>query len=336
MEDESYSQVGQFRAFHQDVRAQEPSAMNAGGPRLSREALLGEFERYLTHTRAMSAHTVRAYSTDVGAAWEFIFGGDDFAADQFTSRALRAWLAHCSRSGHARTAVARYASSLRTFSQWLLRYGYLQADPTAKLKAAPVAQVLPGTLSAAEVKQLLDSFQSRTDRDDPQVCRDRAIFELLYATGIRVSELTALNLTDLEASSQTLRVWGKGGKERIVPYGTPAQQALRAWIVEGRPQLLTEPNCQALFLGARGARIDPRVVRDRLTAACTYAKVAVISPHQLRHSAATHMVEGGADLRAVQDLLGHASLQTTQRYTHVDAKRLSAILRQAHPRASRH
>ena len=304
------------------------------GP-LSRATVLAQYERYLTHTRGLSAHTVRAYLGDAESAWEFVFADEDFDADQFTSRALRAWLADNTRSGHSRAAVARYASSLRAFSQWLRRGGYLETDPAAKLKAAPIAQVLPTTLSAAEAKRLLDSFLTRPDREDPQLLRDRAIFEVLYATGIRVSELAALNLTDLDAGARTLRVWGKGGKERIVPYGRPAQEALRQWVQMGRPALVVAGSGQALFLGARGARIDPRVVRDRLTAACTYAQVPVISPHELRHSAATHMVEGGADLRAVQDLLGHSSLQTTQRYTHVDAKRLSAIVRQAHPRATR-
>lgn len=315
--------------------ANVPSRPREGDAPLSRATMLANFERYLTHTRAMSAHTVRAYLGDVDAAWEFIFADEDFDPTQFTPRALRAWLADNTRSGHSRAAVARYASSLRAFSQWLRRHGHLDTDPTAKLKAAPIAQVLPATLTAAEAKRLLDSFLTRPDRAEPQLLRDRAIFEVLYATGVRVSELAALNLTDLNAGARTLRVWGKGGKERVVPYGQPAQLALRQWVEVGRPALLTPQSGQALFLGARGARIDPRVVRYRLTAACTYAQVPLISPHELRHSAATHMVEGGADLRAVQDLLGHSSLQTTQRYTHVDAKRLSAIVRQAHPRATR-
>ncbi|MDO5722244.1 MAG: tyrosine recombinase XerC [Actinomycetaceae bacterium] len=306
------------------------------GPSKRREDVLRQWENYLTHTRGLSEHTVRAYVHDVTQAWDFTLAQADLDGEQFTSRALRAWLADCTRSGHSRAAVARYASSLRTFGAWLRRSHYLEVDPTTKLRSAPLDQVLPHTLNPAQAKQLLDSYQQRPDADDPQLQRDRAMFEVLYSTGIRVSELTALNLGNLDATARTLRVWGKGSKERVVPYGTAAHAALRIWVEQGRPQLFTPQAGEALFLGARGGRIDARVVRDRLTAGCTWAKVPLISPHGLRHSAATHMVEGGADLRAVQDLLGHSSLQTTQRYTHVDAARLSKIVRQAHPRATRH
>lgn len=298
-----------------------------------RGELMAQWRDYLLHTRTMSEHSVRAYCTDVADALDFIFGQEDFRPEDVTARALRAWLAAKTRQHHSRASVARYACSARLFGAWLARREITPVNPSLKLRAAPVDQTLPRVLQADQVGQLLESLRAGCDRDDPAVRRDRAMFELLYSTGIRVSELVGLNLGDLDRDNRTLRVLGKGRKERVVPYGRPAQEALEEWVSNGRARLATPGSGAALFLGARGGRIDARMVRARLERACLVAGVSTISPHGLRHSAATHMVEGGADLRAVQDLLGHSSLQTTQRYTHVDAARLSAIVKQAHPRA---
>lgn len=291
------------------------------------------WERYLTHTKGMSPHSVRAYVSDIESALEFTQGAQKFNPADLTPRAFRAWVASRVRHGDARSSIARYVASARLFGQWLKREGVVEVDPTLKLKAASVDQVLPQTLNTDQVKTLFEYLQARANEGDPADIRDLAITELMYSCGIRVGELVGLNLSHLNAQDRTIRVLGKGNKERIVPYGLPAHDALRVWIEQGRPQLVNEHSGQALFLGVRGGRIGQRLVRDRLERACSRAGVPVLSPHGLRHSAATHMLEGGADLRAVQDLLGHSSLQTTQRYTHVDAGRLSAIMRQAHPRA---
>ncbi|MDO5049729.1 MAG: tyrosine recombinase XerC [Actinomycetaceae bacterium] len=295
--------------------------------------VLSRWEHYLTHSRGMSAHSVRAYMSDIDSALQFMLGESEFDSKELTPRAFRAWIASKVREGDARSSIARYAASARLFGQWMTREGLVDVDPTLKLKAASVDQVLPDTLSTEQVGVLFDYLQARAGQGDPADVRDLAITELMYSCGIRVGELVGLNLSHLNAADRTIRVLGKGSKERVVPYGLPAHDALRVWVESGRPALVNEKSGQALFLGVRGARIDQRTVRERLERACSLAGVPVISPHGLRHSAATHMLQGGADLRAVQDLLGHSSLQTTQRYTHVDASRLSAIMRQAHPRA---
>lgn len=299
----------------------------------SAQGILARWERYLTHSRGMSPHSVRAYVSDIDSALQFMLGEARFDSRDLTARAFRAWVASRAREGDARSSIARYVASARLFGQWMKREGITDVDPTLKLKAASVDQTLPQILSREQVTNLFDFLQAKVAEGDPADIRDLATTELIYSCGIRVGELVGLNLSHLNAPDPTIRVLGKGSKERIVPYGLPAHDALRIWVEQGRPALVNEKSGQALFVGVRGARIDQRTVRERLERACALAGIPVISPHGLRHSAATHMLEGGADLRAVQDLLGHSSLQTTQRYTHVDAGRLSAIMRQAHPRA---
>ncbi|MDO5034184.1 MAG: tyrosine recombinase XerC [Actinomycetaceae bacterium] len=299
----------------------------------SAREVVQRFERYLVHGRAMSAHSVRAYISDVESALQFCLGEEPFDPSALGARALRAWIAGKVRDGGARSSVARYVASARLFGKWMKREGIVEVDPTLKLKAASVDQVLPETLGTDQIGVLFDFLKMQAGAGDPADIRDLATTELMYSCGIRVGELVGLNLSHLNAADRTIRVLGKGSKERVVPYGVPAHEALRAWIERGRPDLVNERSGQALFLGVRGGRVDQRTVRERLERACSLAGVPIISPHGLRHSAATHMLEGGADLRSVQDLLGHSSLQTTQRYTHVDAKRLTHIMRQAHPRA---
>ncbi|MDT3767915.1 tyrosine recombinase XerC [Gleimia hominis] len=299
---------------------------------MDQEKLLEDFGRYLQYTRGFSKHSVRAYETDLRDCLSWIYPNGNFQAAAFTYRALRGWLAGRVREGAARTSLARYIATVRLFGAWAKKEGFIAVDPALKLTGTKVSQNLPATLNVKQTNRLLRWVKVQAE-DDPQQMRDWAIFEVLYSTGMRVAELTGLDLTSLDASAHTLRVLGKGNKERVVPYGLPAHEAMRQWIEVGRGQLASEKSGQAFFLGVRGRRINQRTVRARLERACAGAGVPTISPHGLRHCAATHMLEGGADLRSVQDLLGHASLQTTQRYTHVDAARLTRIMRQAHPRA---
>jgi integrase/recombinase XerC len=243
---------------------------------------------------------------------------------------LRGWLGAMHRAGAARTTLARRGASARAFSSYAHRHGWLPTDPGALLAAPKPHRSLPPVLRQAEALALVES----TSQDTPVGIRDRFVLELLYASGVRVSELTGLDIDDVDRHRRLVRVLGKGGKERSVPYGVPAERALDDWLRRGRPELCSQHSGTALILGERGRRIDPRSVRrivHRYVAAVDGAPD--IGPHGLRHSAATHLLEGGADLRAVQEILGHASLATTQIYTHVSVERLRAAYRQAHPRA---
>jgi integrase/recombinase XerC len=235
--------------------------------------------------------------------------------------------------GAARTSQARRAASARTFTAWAHRVGLAPTDVGAQLASPRAHRELPTVLRAEQAARLVTAPPHGNPSGSPAVeLRDRAVLEVLYATGIRVSELCGLDLADVDAARRVVRVFGKGAKERSVPYGLPAQRALDAWLGAGRPQLAGGSR-NALFVGVRGGRLQPTVVRRVVSAAARTAGLPHTSPHDLRHSAATHLLDGGADLRAVQDLLGHASLSSTQIYTHVSTERLRAAFRQAHPRA---
>lgn len=299
----------------------------------STQDLIDSWGEYLTYSRGFSEHTVRAYRSDATDCLGFILGSDPFNSGDLTPRNFRAWLGSHARAGESRASLARYAASIRLLGQWLAREKIVDTDPTLKIRSAPVDQNLPRTLTTEQTTALFTHLRERASTQDPVAQRDRAMFEMLYASGIRVGELVALTVGDIDRTQRTMLVHGKGNKQRVVPYGVPAAHALDEWLTGGRPQLVTPESTDALFLGVRGKPINPRMVRDRLERACALAGVPILSPHGLRHCAATHMLEGGADLRAVQDLLGHSSLATTQRYTHVDSARLTAIMRQAHPRA---
>jgi integrase/recombinase XerC len=249
---------------------------------------------------------------------------------------LRGWLARSRANGLAPTTLARRASSVRVFTAWAHRTGRLPDDPGARLAVPRTGRPLPDVLSRRQADDVLAGAATLVadDPDDPVALRDRAMLELLYATGVRVAELVGLDEGDLDLHRRVVRVWGKGSKERAVPFGAPAADAVSAWRHRGRPLMRTAASGPALFLGVRGARIDPRVVRRVVHEAVGREPDAPdIGPHGLRHSAATHLLEGGADLRSVQELLGHASVATTQRYTHVSIDRLRRVYRQAHPRA---
>lgn len=296
-------------------------------------SVLDQWGAHLRHSRGASAHTVRAYTADLAAFLAFTGTdpADPGAASALTLRAARAWLADSVARGAARSTVSRHVAALRNFSAWAHREGLAPTDAAAALASARADQRLPRVIDQDEAAALLECARSRASADDPVSVRDWAILELIYATGIRVSEACSLTTSSVDAAALTVRVLGKGDKERTVPFGVPARDALDQWTVRARPSLAM--GTDALFVGAKGGQIDPRVVRAMIHRMCARAGVRDIAPHGLRHSAATHLLQGGADLRAVQEILGHSSLATTQRYTHVDAGRLSDVYRRAHPRA---
>lgn len=310
---------------------------------------LGAFEQHLAAERNLSAHTVRAYLGDVENLLTFVVerftaagnGGADQAGEPPPTEfppiditTLRAWLARLQAAGCARTTLARRAAAARTFTAWAHRRGLLPDNPAALLGTPKPHRALPPVLRQAEAVRLLEVAAIACDDGSPIGLRDRAILELLYATGVRVGELVGLDVDDIDAERRVIRVLGKGDKQRSVPYGVPAADALTNWQRSGRPALARQGSGPALFLGARGGRIDQRAVRRLVHRRLADVPDAPdLGPHGLRHSAATHLLEGGADLRSVQELLGHASLATTQLYTHVSAERLRRTYEQAHPRA---
>jgi integrase/recombinase XerC len=307
----------------------EPGALGS----VAREALEA-FETHLAAERGRSVHTTRAYLGDVRALLEFAAVHSMHDLAELDLRTLRAWLASLTQAGRARSTVARRAAAARTFCAWATRTGRMPADPSVRLASPRRDRTLPGVLRASEAGELLDVAALAADDGDPVHLRNRAALELLYASGVRVGELVALDLDDVDLERRTVRVLGKGGKERVVPFGVPAARALTAWLHEGRPRLATAASGPALLLGRRGRRADQRQVREAVHGLVAHVAGADdVGPHGLRHSAATHLLEGGADLRAVQELLGHATLATTQVYTHVSVERLRATYEQAHPRA---
>ena len=299
------------------------------------EAVLEEYAEHLALERGRSEHTRRAYLADLRSLFSFLDERAPGAGlDALSLPMLRAWLAAQATSGAARTTVARRTSAAKTFTSWATRRGLLPADPAARLQVPRTRRTLPAVLRQDQALAAMDAADLGAEQGDPLALRDRLIVEMLYATGIRVSELCGLDIDDVDTGRRLLRVLGKGNKERTVPFGTPAGAALGAWLADGRPALITPESGPALLLGPRGRRLDPRqartVVHQTMSAV---AGAPDIGPHGLRHSAATHLLEGGADLRVVQELLGHTSLATTQLYTHVTVARLRAVHDQAHPRA---
>jgi integrase/recombinase XerC len=296
--------------------------------------LLGEYERHLRAERDLTKHSIRAYLGDVAGLLDHAHRMGSDSIDQLDLRTLRSWLAKQQTTGKARTTLARRATAARVFTAWLARTGRIAADVGSSLGSPRAHRTLPPVLRADEAETLIRSATELADDGSPLGLRDVAMLEVLYATGIRVGELAGLDIDDVDRDRNVLRVLGKGRKERTVPYGGPAARALDAWLVRGRPSLVADGAGPALFLGARGRRIDQRAVRTLVHRRIADVPGAPdIGPHGLRHTAATHLLEGGADLRSVQELLGHASLATTQLYTHVSTDRLRRAYQQAHPRA---
>ncbi|MDI2129261.1 tyrosine recombinase XerC [Yinghuangia seranimata] len=316
------------------------------------------FTRHLRAERGLSAHSVRAYAGDVAALLEHARRMGVTSPRGIDLGVLRSWLARLTSTGSARTTVARRAAAARAFTRWLVANGVVEADAGALLATPKAHRTLPAVLRQDQARALVEGPSGDTpdrpatptgdapagtaaeeptpapDSDTPVGLRDRALLEVLYATGVRVGELVGLDIDDLDLERRVIRVLGKGGKERTVPLGLPAVRAVEAWLDKGRPALRGERSGAALWLGVRGRRLDQRAVR-----ALVHARLAEVpgapdlGPHGLRHTAATHLIEGGADLRSVQELLGHATLATTQIYTHVSVERLKATYAQAHPRA---
>lgn len=323
--------------------------------------VVDSFARHLRYERGRSEHTIRAYTSDITALFEHAeldFGTDKAdALRRITIAELRAWLAQAAHEGRAPATLARQAASARTFLAWALREGLIESDPSNRLKAPKRNKHLPQVLRNQQAERLLSHSAQASDADPetPQQravrLRNQAALELLYASGIRVSELEGLNLDDIDLDQRTAKVLGKGNKERVVPFGVPAEEAIREWLNDGRPHLIkasahsnsaTEknntpgkaPQEEALFLGVRGGRWGSRQIREAVnTELEKLGDTSARGPHALRHSAATHLLDGGADLRSVQELLGHSSLATTQLYTHVSVERLRKAYQQGHPRA---
>jgi integrase/recombinase XerC len=301
---------------------------------------IDEFEEYVADARRYSPRTVRAYRSDLdrfAGFWERDFG-EGAASTTPLSRvdtlAVRSYLASLHRSRLASRSLARHLSTLRSFFRWACREGHMDKNPARALPAPRLPKTLPRAMTLPDTERLLAA-----DEDAPFFERDRALFELLYATGLRVSEAAGLDLEDVDFASRLLRVVGKGNKERIAPFGETAEDALAAYLpVRGArrkgSRSADRDDGEPLFVNARGGRLTTRsmarLLKHRLRAAGLPAE---ISPHALRHSFATHLLEAGADLRAIQELLGHASLSTTQKYTHLDAARLREVYRRAHPKA---
>ena len=288
-----------------------------------------EFGSHLARVDGRSAHTVRAYLGDVVSLLDHAAQAGCVCPADLDIAVLRGWLAARMRQGAARTSQARRAAAARTFTAWALRTELATADPGAQLASPRAHRDLPTVLRADQAADLV----TRDDRQEPEGVRDRAVLEMLYATGVRVSELCGLDRADVDEGRRVVRVFGKGAKERAVPYGVPAQRALDEWLRHGRPAFANSASDDALFLGVKGGRLQQTVVRRIVLGAARAAGLPHTSPHDLRHSAATHLLDGGADLRAVEDLLGHSSLSSTQIYTHVSTERLRAAFKQAHPRA---
>ncbi len=308
---------------------------------------LTAYQRYLRSERNLSTATVAAYVGDVASLLDHLGrlhpAGPAGPAD-LDLACLRSWLARLRSGGSARSSLARRAAAARSFTAWMVRAGLAGADVGARLTSPRANRTLPPILRVDQAAAMLARPVPPATASPPDPpsdgsavaveLRNQAVLELLYATGVRVSELTGLDVGSVDRRRRVLLVLGKGSKERVVPFGAPADRALGEWLQLGRPVLACDGSGAALFLGIRGARMDPRAVRTLVHArSSAVAGAPDIAPHGLRHSAATHLLDGGADLRAVQELLGHASLATTQIYTHISSERLAAVYRQAHPRA---
>jgi integrase/recombinase XerC len=333
--------------------------------RVHLDAAIDDFLLYLTAERGLSLHTVRAYRTDLSQLAAFATSRGVDHPDALTLDLLRDWLWRSTQAGLARSTIARHSASARSFTAWLARTGITPADSGVRLRSPKPGRTLPRVVNQSQMGELLASLQLRAAGGDPAALRDLAVIEMLYASALRVSELVGLDVGDVDLDRLTVRVTGKGSKERVVPFGVPAQSAIVDYLRRGRPVLANAPLANApladpplakaslenaahlratetppgsavpaLFLGTHRKRLGVRAVY-RLVAGllADLPGTGPAGPHALRHTAATHLLDGGADLRAVQELLGHASLGTTQIYTHVSGERLKATYRTAHPRA---
>jgi integrase/recombinase XerC len=295
--------------------------------------LIAQYEEHLALVRNLADNSIRGYVSDLES---FLKHLEYLKVDEFKDLNLshiRSWLAELQANGASRATLARRIVSMRAFTYWAASNKWIAADYGASLAIPKPQQHLPEVLDIADTEIVIKSLQQKAGEDPtPENLRNLAMVEVLYASGIRISELCGLNILSIDTSRNTLRVIGKGDKERVVPIGIPAIEALQNYLHQARPQLLNEKSGEAVFLGSRGKRIDQRTARDVVYDAMS-AIGSSMGPHGLRHTAATHLLEGGADLRTVQEILGHSSLSTTQIYTHVSPERLQKAYEQAHPRA---
>ncbi|WP_426706321.1 tyrosine recombinase XerC [Corynebacterium auriscanis] len=304
--------------------------MTATPPTLSQA--LDAYEEHLQYVVGRSSNTITAYRKDLAAALE---GLEEIS--EFTLNHARDVLGWSLDAGHSRASMARMVSSLKGFGAFLAHKGWVAANPVAALRAPKLERTLPRVLRADQATRVLDLARERatSEPDNPIATRDWAMAEVLFATGMRVSELTGADVDDVDFTNNVVRVLGKGNKQRVVPFGPTARNALEQWL--SRREEIRRGDISrdrsALFLGTRGGRINQRQVRTVINNMTDSTDVPRLSPHGLRHSTATAVLEGGADLRVVQEMLGHASMQTTQIYTHVGTERLKAVFNQAHPRA---
>ena len=299
---------------------------------------LEQFAAHLDSGRGYSAHTVKAYASDVADLGTFLSARGDESSDvldlaSLDLEALRDWLWQATQQGLTKSTIARKSAAIRSFTAWLYKSELLSDDPGLRLRSPKAGRTLPKVVSRESLSLIFDSLELKAVDDNPTGIRDLAVFEILYATGIRVSELVGLDLDSIDYSRNIMRVVGKGNKQRMVPFGLPARDALDHWIRIGRPSFANENSASALLINSRGQRVGVRQVYSLVAKLLEQTPTGAAGPHSLRHSAATHLLDGGADLRAVQELLGHASLGTTQIYTHVSIERLREGYKNAHPRA---
>ena len=296
------------------------------------ERAVSDFALYLSAERGFSAHTVRSYSADLADLERFTSTRGIRTTDAIDLEVLRDWLWDGSKAGLAKSTLARRSAAVRSFSSWLSRTGAASTDAGTRLRAPKADHHLPRVLTRPQIDGMFEGLSERASGGEAIATRDLAIVELLYASALRVSEIVGLDLDDVDLGRLTVRVTGKGSKERVVPFGAPAKRAIVDY-EHHRHELVTEPT-PAVFLGARGKRIGTRTVYQLIAGLLAGVPGSgPAGPHTLRHTAATHLLDGGADLRSVLEMLGHASLGTTQLYTHVSAERLKESYRNAHPRA---
>lgn len=298
---------------------------------ISLERAQVEFATYLRSSKGYSPNTLKAYLADLQDL--ILILGAESSAEAITLESLRDWLWRQSEKGASKATIARKSAAARAFTLWLYKAGYIAEDPGLRLRSPKAGRSLPKVVSRESLEQVFSALESRATLDNPSGLRDLAMVELLYATGARVSELAALDLGNVDYSRNIVRLMGKGSKERMVPFGQPARDALDGWLRHGRNLLAQEKTDSAMFLNSRGLRVGVRQIYALVAALLENTPTGTAGPHSLRHSAATHLLDGGADLRAVQELLGHASLGTTQIYTHVSIERLKDGYKNAHPRA---
>jgi integrase/recombinase XerC len=290
-----------------------------------------EFATYLSSSKGYSPNTLKAYLADIQDLGLII--GFERSAEDIDLETLRDWLWRQSEKGASKATIARKSAAARAFTMWLHKAGHIAEDPGLRLRSPKAGRSLPKVVSRESLDQVFSALQVRATIDNPTGLRDLAMVELLYATGARVSELAGLDLGSIDYSRNIVRLMGKGSKERMVPFGQPARDALDDWLRHGRNLLAQEKTDAAMFLNSRGTRVGVRQIYALVASLLENTSTGTAGPHSLRHSAATHLLDGGADLRAVQELLGHASLGTTQIYTHVSIERLKDGYKNAHPRA---